>query len=547
MVEPRRVNTADPEMTTATDERMADPAGATAPDEATGYGISEPPLYRGLSEAFLAALETLAMQPEGGWWRDVLAHPNLILAVRREALDVYHRGASLFRVRFVRGRVVADTHAKYLVRQAQTRVALAEDGAFALAGKTLLWSGYAGPETLAEMIKAAGSLVGVEKTGVHALCKASPNVVDVEIALAGDDPGDLEGPASQSEATVDTAVGADPDASSSAEPGAAHRVPRQDRIDVASLEERGHPGEAWLVFHEAKDFSNGALRASPKRTPAIVAQMGRYRGSVGQNASALRYSYPFVCRALVRLDRLRRRVRADDPDWADRPRRALDPVIADVADGTRRLQVEVAPRLVVFGYDGAQKPVCEAECERLRTQFGLRHVYAVGDPAGSKVAAAFRRPADVPLTPPPAPAAPPPERIPLPTGAPSGLCLHFAGSGSSRPVYLCNPGETALTAVRVESVGVTANHPEVVHTGTATLTLPEAPARGGVLIDTYDAMTDGDRLTPYAISATRADGTRLRARAIVGKGGPSGRFLALDITDEPAATIEPAAPPTAAS
>ncbi len=67
----------------------------------------------------------------------------------------------------------------------------------------------------------------------------------------------------------------------------------------------------------------------------------------------------------------------------------------------RRQQIECTPRLVVLGYDVAQKVIWEAEAQRLRTQFGLR-VYAVGDPSAAKVSAAFHRPADVPLWSPPA-------------------------------------------------------------------------------------------------------------------------------------------------
>jgi hypothetical protein len=37
--------------------------------------------------------------------------------VHKESLNVYHRGASIFRVDFRHGRPVPVTHAKYLVRQ----------------------------------------------------------------------------------------------------------------------------------------------------------------------------------------------------------------------------------------------------------------------------------------------------------------------------------------------------------------------------------------------------------------------------------------------
>lgn len=493
--------------------------------------LLNPPAYRGLSEPFLAALAGLVDEPGGNWWRDVLAHPDLILAVRREALDVYHRGASLFRVRFVRGRVHADTHAKYLVRQVQTRIPLEENGSFALGPKPLLWPAYAGPQTLAEMIKAAGSLVGVEKSGVHALVRASANVVDVEIALSGENPPDDED--AQAAAT-------------DAEPALLSQggKPRQDRIDVASLEERGHSQQAWLVFHEAKDYTNAALRAGEKRSPAIKVQMGRYRGSIGQNEGGLVYSYPFVCQALLRLDRLRRGVRTDDPAWAGREQPLLDPLIADVAEGRRSLRVDTEPRLVVFGFDADQRDGAWArERERLRSQFGLR-VYAVGDPAAAKVAAAFRRPADVPLVPPPPPEPPPPDRIPLPQGAPDALCLYFAPGGSRRPVYLCNPGETALTDLRMSSVGFTLSSTPSMNldTGTAVWTGAELPPRCALRVDDYDIFTDGDRLTPYAVTANRADGSALRAGTIIGKGGPDRAFVPLKPEPEPVPETTPIPP-----
>lgn len=188
----------------------------------------------------------------------------------------------------------------------------------------------------------------------------------------------------------------------------------------------------------------------------------------------------------------------------------------------RRQQIECTPRLVVLGYDVAQKVIWEAEAQRLRTQFGLR-VYAVGDPSAAKVSAAFHRPADVPLWSPPA-------TILLPTGAPESLSLHFVHGRTGGPVYLCNSGTSALTDVVIESVGVTSNHPDLVHTGTARRALPEAPAGVGVHIDDYEVMSDGEFLTPYAITVTRADGTQLRATAIIDKGGPPGRFVALTVT-----------------
>ena len=107
---------------------------------------------------------------------------------------------------------------------------------------------------------------------------------------------------------------------------------------MASLEERGHPKQVWLVFHEATDFGNRELRAAPKKRPPVTAQMGRCRGSIGQNASKLTVSYPALCRALVRIDAMPRTVRANHPLWTDRPQPPLDPLITEVETGQRHLR-----------------------------------------------------------------------------------------------------------------------------------------------------------------------------------------------------------------
>ena len=79
-------------------------------------------LQFGVSEPFLEALERLA--EKNSWWRDVLLRDDVFLAVRRNSLNVYHRGGSIFRIDDIgAGLVSPKTHVKYLVRQQQ---ALAE-------------------------------------------------------------------------------------------------------------------------------------------------------------------------------------------------------------------------------------------------------------------------------------------------------------------------------------------------------------------------------------------------------------------------------------
>lgn len=490
---------------------------------------AHPPAYRGLSKPFLDALERLVDEPHGQWWWDALAHPDLIIAVRQESLNVYHRGASIFRVDFRHGRPVPVTHVKYLVRQRQALAEL-DPGtlAFGLDPKAALWQAYEGPQTLAEMIRAARSLVGPEKTGVHALVQASPNVIDVEIALAGEGPG---GGADDADEVAD-AVHTDLESAASAAPKKAGR-PRQDRIDVATLEERGHPKQAWLVFHEAKHYANPELKAAPKRRPPILNQVARYRSTISGNEGALTYSYPYVCRALVRLDALRRKVRAGHPAWKGKDQRPLDPLVREVAEHKRGLRVDAEPRLVVFGFDADQRDgAWDTHGQRLR-QAGLR-MYAIGNPLGSKVSAAFRRPDDVPVTTPEELAAeaekavPPPKIIPLPDGAPAEPCLYFddAKGWEVLGVYFCNPTAEPLTAVVAARGSPTSPDLSPVVTGSVGDDGTVAAGKG-VLIDRYGVMWDGDATIVYEVAYTSPDGVARRGRAVVGKGGPGAGWMGL--------------------
>jgi hypothetical protein len=345
-------------------------------------GMSETTPYRALGEPFLAALEALATAPHGGWWADVLADPELLLAVRNRSLNVYYRGASLFRITPAGAGVSAETHVKYLVRQRQTLTRLGQDGSFALDPGTAVWTRYEGAGTLAEM-KRAAALSGLEKAGVHALVKASPNVVDVEIALTG---APMEAAPTEREGAEADAMLLAPDTAASVTPTPAQT--RQDRLDAASLEERGAADEAWLVFHEAKLAANPSLRS--RTTPAIVTQLERYRATLTEQAERLAESYPALCRDLVRLDALRGTVRATRGLAAVPP---LDPLVDEVARGTRRLRVDTEPRLVVFGFDADQRDgALQAVIDDLRGQHRLQ-VYAVGRPGG-RTTAAFRRPTD---------------------------------------------------------------------------------------------------------------------------------------------------------
>lgn len=322
-------------------------------------------IIRGLSPAFLDALDKLTDEPrEGAWWRDVLCRRELMVAVRRDTLNVYYRGASLFLVTFHDGVITPLTHAKYLSRRQQGLVPLTA-GRFAIDAEHALWSSY-GPETLSEMMAVAANLAGPEKVGLHALLIASPHVIDVEISLEGVDEMDEQ---------QDGATLAVEEAAGGVTPLGSSTKGRQDRLDVATLEKRD--GErVEVVFHEAKHFSNGELRASPGRIPKVAGQIKRYRRALTHHADDLARSYREVCKALVRINGIRQRLDPQAP--------ALDQLIQQVAGSARLPVIDPEPRLLVFGFDQDQRDgAWKSHRVRLEDEHGI-NVTALGSTAGRR-------------------------------------------------------------------------------------------------------------------------------------------------------------------
>jgi hypothetical protein len=216
------------------------------------------------------------------------------------------------------------------------------------------------------MIRAASDLAGAEKTGLHPLIMSSPAVVDVEIAL---------GRAQESEASESTAD----DTASSAKRNL-------DRLDVATLERQGT--DIAVVFHEAKHFTNAALRAR-SGSPAVVDQLRRYRSTLKHHTPALIARYQAACRAILRLNAMRRHVRAETGAGVPFP---PDPMVQEVATGNAVLTIDPDPRLIVFGFDADQKKgQLQIILSALKTADPNLAVYAAGDP--SSAGGAFRPPA----------------------------------------------------------------------------------------------------------------------------------------------------------
>jgi hypothetical protein len=321
-------------------------------------------LTYGGTDAFLDGLERLAADPQS-WWHDVLIRNDVFVAVRRNSLNVYHRGASIFRIDDAgAGSISPKTHVKYLVRQQQALAELLPDNTFSLPPGGAAWLHYDGSVTLNDMLRSASDLAGPEKTGLHPLVLGHSRVIDVEVSLERAD-GELTEPPSSKKPIRD-----------------------QDRLDVVTLEARG--AETFVVFHEAKHFSNPALRAKMGSIPAVIGQISRYRTTLAHHAAQLQLRYVQTCRALCRIEIMRARAKAASGNPALPS--GIDSLIAAVAAGQTDINVDSNPRLIVFGFDGDQKKgLLQSYLKNLKLADPSLDIYAVGDPTSAT--GAFKPPA----------------------------------------------------------------------------------------------------------------------------------------------------------
>lgn len=292
---------------------------------------------RALNKTFMNRLAEEAAA--GGWWRDVLADPKLLIAPRRTDLNVYWRGQALFNVRCSRGQLVVSTHEKFLVDPALAGQVPLVGGRFDTAAslERALIRDYDGPATLAKMKRAAALFSGEEKSGCHEIAVGNAAVLDVEIAFPG---------------RYAVAEGVEKSA---------------PRIDLASVEAEGE--DVRLVFWEAKAYANGELRALSDGAAPVCSQIETYRLALTQHRADIEASYAAVAANLVAFK---------DMGWA----RALSPLIEAVGRGERRLTLGEAPKvgLLVFGFDNAQKKEVGWQKHLGRLREAIGDVQAKGKP-----------------------------------------------------------------------------------------------------------------------------------------------------------------------
>ena len=258
---------------------------------------------RGLDDDFVKALNHEYGKDE--WWRKLVDDKDTFVAIRDNRVNVYYCGCSLAEVWMESGKVVGQTHYKYLLRpSADAQYVRFDDGRYPRLGDQ--------PELFVEsptevdaLKRASRPFAGMEKTGVHAIIKANPNILDVEIAFG-----------------MRSAAG-----------------PSAPRIDFAALQTSD--ASLRVVFYEAKRFANTELRAKAGGIPKVVRQMQTYEDLLKANRAKIEKSYERVCCNLRCLDGM--------PDRHPERHRMLHSMAEETP------MIDERPRLVVFDFDNDQK------------------------------------------------------------------------------------------------------------------------------------------------------------------------------------------------
>ena len=298
--------------------------------------MAKPTFNRGLNEEFVNRLNE--MYRTGGWWRNLVDDTELFLAVRNDYINFYFRGCSVLKLdwRARKKEITGEIHYKYLVKPSikGSRKNI-EFGASGLKLPENLRSLFLdGLDDVKELKRTVKRYADAEKSGVHNIVMSdrNPNVLDLEIAIS-------KGKAAP-------------------------------RVDLAALhEDADQPGTVRLVFYEAKHFKNKELRSSTGQIP-VVNQMDRYSRLINENLCALLNSYRQVCSNLYRLEGI------------GHHKSQRHQILRDIAMGSRKLQIDDQPRLIVFGFDRDQRKGenWQPHAEKLKNTLGKRRGLFAGKP-----------------------------------------------------------------------------------------------------------------------------------------------------------------------
>lgn len=274
---------------------------------------------RTISDKNMELLRKTALETahEGAWLRDALKDKELFFALRNDRVDVYYRGGAAYSIYFRDGKIIPETHVKYLVFGA--RYIRLTDGRFSYSPDQHMQTVYQEGTSLQQIKAAIKNYVGVEGKGVYEAIKGYPLVADVEIAFRREKNDEID----------DERI----------EPSG-HR--RQDRIDVCLVQTDG--GDLRLRFWEAKHFTNPELFSDD-----ILTQLQGYEDQLVSRRMELLDAYRNVCRFNSDLAELRMSM------GIDHARDSYADVWRDIADGRTPLVLDEKPSLLVFGFDNDQK------------------------------------------------------------------------------------------------------------------------------------------------------------------------------------------------
>lgn len=264
---------------------------------------------RGLDGAFVERLNR--MYEEGGWWTKLMDDKQLFLAIRKNYVNFYYKGASILKLSWFPAteELVGEIHYKYLVRPkllgSTTPNVSVKDGIASIPTLRQLYLDNIGAISLIK--RTANRYAGNEKSSVHYVVQRDTNkIFDLEIAFSDED--DDSSP----------------------------------RMDMAALRRVQEGVE--IEFFEAKEFSNHKeLRAKGDANPKVVDQIERYSRILRANSAAVIRTYVRVCRNLYELKGAAQRL----------PERAT--ILEEIANDTSLLTINTQPRLLILGCDQDQK------------------------------------------------------------------------------------------------------------------------------------------------------------------------------------------------
>lgn len=240
---------------------------------------------RFLTTEFLKVLKTQA--EHGGWWRDVLDDPELLIMVRENYLSVYFLGGAVFK----KIEVVGETRGEPTLKGTLDRSYLASgetyDGDnFDVSLQGTSFTRVRKPPKTNYASKYTKDSLGLikrnisrrwrdthERSGVYNIAMNNPHVIDIELAM----PGEYAGASTNN-----------------------------PQVDIVALEQDAD--DVSLAFWESKCRKSTELTDRGAKRH-VVQQMKEYRDAAKRNAHLLEVGYAKLVSNLIEIQKMRKTVR----------------------------------------------------------------------------------------------------------------------------------------------------------------------------------------------------------------------------------------------